>query len=211
MAAWIWTRRPETRCGPQPLSSSDGWRHRKWYPADTGCYFRGGIYFVFDSDVVLEVSPPYCQWKPLKVLSCFPLFSPDSKCITSNCKRIESFLESFFRKLVLVYLVILSVKNGQKTFYKKSQNGQRLKTTFKEKSWFGSRLQCSFSTSRWCHAVIVSPPQICFNILQLCLRELFEFRFMQTDPNWANFFYNAEEDKVRGPEQASGMWLHDLE
>uniref|UniRef100_A0A8C7HPV2 Coenzyme Q8B n=1 Tax=Oncorhynchus kisutch TaxID=8019 RepID=A0A8C7HPV2_ONCKI len=40
--------------------------------------------------------------------------------------------------------------------------------------------------------------QICFNILQLCLRELFEFRFMQTDPNWANFFYNAEQNKVRG-------------
>ncbi|XP_030632581.1 atypical kinase COQ8B, mitochondrial [Chanos chanos] len=38
--------------------------------------------------------------------------------------------------------------------------------------------------------------KICFNILQLCLRELFEFRFMQTDPNWANFFYNAEQDKV---------------
>ncbi|KAL4647396.1 aarF domain-containing protein kinase 4 isoform X1 [Arapaima gigas] len=38
--------------------------------------------------------------------------------------------------------------------------------------------------------------KICFNILQLCLRELFEFRFMQTDPNWANFFYNAEQDKI---------------
>ncbi|XP_012693393.1 atypical kinase COQ8B, mitochondrial [Clupea harengus] len=38
--------------------------------------------------------------------------------------------------------------------------------------------------------------KICFNILQLCLRELFDFRFMQTDPNWANFFYNAEQDKV---------------
>ncbi|XP_064840580.1 atypical kinase COQ8B, mitochondrial-like [Oncorhynchus masou masou] len=38
--------------------------------------------------------------------------------------------------------------------------------------------------------------QICFNILQLCLRELFEFRFMQTDPNWANFFYNAEQNKI---------------
>ncbi|XP_056157788.1 atypical kinase COQ8B, mitochondrial [Lampris incognitus] len=38
--------------------------------------------------------------------------------------------------------------------------------------------------------------QICFNILQLCLRELFEFRFMQTDPNWANFFYNADTNKV---------------
>uniref|UniRef100_A0A8B9GYR6 ABC1 atypical kinase-like domain-containing protein n=1 Tax=Astyanax mexicanus TaxID=7994 RepID=A0A8B9GYR6_ASTMX len=37
---------------------------------------------------------------------------------------------------------------------------------------------------------------ICFRILQLCLRELFEFRFMQTDPNWSNFFYNAEEKKV---------------
>uniref|UniRef100_A0A667Y1B4 Coenzyme Q8B n=1 Tax=Myripristis murdjan TaxID=586833 RepID=A0A667Y1B4_9TELE len=39
--------------------------------------------------------------------------------------------------------------------------------------------------------------QICFNILQLCLRELFEFRFMQTDPNWANFFYNADTNTVR--------------
>ncbi|XP_039987718.1 atypical kinase COQ8B, mitochondrial isoform X2 [Xiphias gladius] len=38
--------------------------------------------------------------------------------------------------------------------------------------------------------------KICFNILQLCLRELFEFRFMQTDPNWANFFYNSDTDKV---------------
>lgn len=40
--------------------------------------------------------------------------------------------------------------------------------------------------------------QISFKILQLCLRELFEFRFMQTDPNWANFFYNSETNKVRG-------------
>lgn len=38
--------------------------------------------------------------------------------------------------------------------------------------------------------------QIGFNILQLCLRELFEFRFMQTDPNWSNFFYNAATNKV---------------
>ncbi|KAA8593784.1 hypothetical protein FQN60_004618 [Etheostoma spectabile] len=38
--------------------------------------------------------------------------------------------------------------------------------------------------------------QICFRILQLCLREVFEFRFMQTDPNWANFFYNSDTNKV---------------
>lgn len=38
--------------------------------------------------------------------------------------------------------------------------------------------------------------QISFNILKLCLRELFEFRFMQTDPNWANFFYNSETNKI---------------
>ena len=34
-------------------------------------------------------------------------------------------------------------------------------------------------------------------VLRLCLRELFEFRFMQTDPNWSNFFYNKETDQVR--------------
>lgn len=39
-------------------------------------------------------------------------------------------------------------------------------------------------------------PQICHNILVLCLRELFEFQFMQTDPNWSNFFYDPEQHKV---------------
>nr|XP_033792673.1 atypical kinase COQ8A, mitochondrial isoform X2 [Geotrypetes seraphini] len=38
--------------------------------------------------------------------------------------------------------------------------------------------------------------EICHNILHLCLRELFEFRFMQTDPNWSNFFYDPELHKV---------------
>ncbi|XP_072266046.1 atypical kinase COQ8A, mitochondrial [Pyxicephalus adspersus] len=38
--------------------------------------------------------------------------------------------------------------------------------------------------------------EICENILLLCLRELFEFRFMQTDPNWSNFFYDPQLKKV---------------
>ncbi|KAL8220018.1 UNVERIFIED_CONTAM: Atypical kinase coq8b, mitochondrial, partial [Gekko kuhli] len=38
--------------------------------------------------------------------------------------------------------------------------------------------------------------EICSHILRLCLRELFEFRFMQTDPNWSNFFYDAQRHKV---------------
>ncbi|KAK0092666.1 hypothetical protein PV326_000888 [Microctonus aethiopoides] len=33
---------------------------------------------------------------------------------------------------------------------------------------------------------------ICKLIMHLCLKELFVFRYMQTDPNWANFFYNPE-------------------
>lgn len=39
-------------------------------------------------------------------------------------------------------------------------------------------------------------PQICQNILLLCLRELFEFRYMQTDPNWSNFFYDPQTHRV---------------
>ncbi|KAK7531410.1 ubiquinone biosynthesis protein-like protein coq-8 [Phyllosticta citribraziliensis] len=34
------------------------------------------------------------------------------------------------------------------------------------------------------------------NILRLCLRELVEFRFMQTDPNWTNFLYNGQDRKI---------------
>ncbi|XP_038149190.1 atypical kinase COQ8A, mitochondrial isoform X1 [Cyprinodon tularosa] len=38
--------------------------------------------------------------------------------------------------------------------------------------------------------------EICQNILLLCLRELFEFRYMQTDPNWSNFFYDPNTHRV---------------
>lgn len=41
--------------------------------------------------------------------------------------------------------------------------------------------------------------QICQNILVLCLRELFEFRYMQTDPNWSNFFYDPQTHRVSQP------------
>ncbi|XP_078462275.1 atypical kinase COQ8B, mitochondrial-like isoform X1 [Lampetra planeri] len=37
---------------------------------------------------------------------------------------------------------------------------------------------------------------ISLHIMRLCLRELFEFRFMQTDPNWSNFIYDPETRRV---------------
>ncbi|KAL8966407.1 MAG: hypothetical protein Q9183_003386 [Haloplaca sp. 2 TL-2023] len=33
-------------------------------------------------------------------------------------------------------------------------------------------------------------------ILRLCLREISEFKFMQTDPNWTNFLFNAKTSKL---------------
>ena len=33
-------------------------------------------------------------------------------------------------------------------------------------------------------------------ILRLCLREIIEFKFMQTDPNWTNFLFNSETQKL---------------
>ncbi|KAH6622295.1 ABC1 family-domain-containing protein [Boeremia exigua] len=33
-------------------------------------------------------------------------------------------------------------------------------------------------------------------ILRLCLREIVEFKFMQTDPNWTNFLFNAKDKKI---------------
>ncbi|XP_015766226.1 PREDICTED: atypical kinase ADCK3, mitochondrial-like [Acropora digitifera] len=38
--------------------------------------------------------------------------------------------------------------------------------------------------------------KVCLRILRLCLKELFEFRFMQTDPNWSNFFYNPDTQQI---------------
>jgi aarF domain-containing kinase len=33
-------------------------------------------------------------------------------------------------------------------------------------------------------------------LLRLCLREIVEFKFMQTDPNWTNFLYNEKVRKI---------------
>ncbi|KAK6079392.1 ABC1 family protein [Seiridium cupressi] len=33
-------------------------------------------------------------------------------------------------------------------------------------------------------------------VLRLCLREITDFKFMQTDPNWTNFLYNAQTQKL---------------
>ncbi|PWY82984.1 ABC1-domain-containing protein [Aspergillus heteromorphus CBS 117.55] len=33
-------------------------------------------------------------------------------------------------------------------------------------------------------------------ILRLCLREITEFKYMQTDPNWTNFLYNSETNRL---------------
>lgn len=37
---------------------------------------------------------------------------------------------------------------------------------------------------------------ICHLILELTVREIFQFGYMQTDPNWANFIYNAETQQI---------------
>uniref|UniRef100_A0A131XS26 Putative aarf domain-containing protein kinase 4 n=1 Tax=Ixodes ricinus TaxID=34613 RepID=A0A131XS26_IXORI len=48
---------------------------------------------------------------------------------------------------------------------------------------------------------LVDSPQelrnkVCYLLLKLCLLELYDFRFMQTDPNWSNFFYNEETGQL---------------
>lgn len=37
---------------------------------------------------------------------------------------------------------------------------------------------------------------IASNIMRLCLMEIKQFKFMQTDPNWANFLYNKQTKKI---------------
>ena len=34
------------------------------------------------------------------------------------------------------------------------------------------------------------------NVMRLCLQEIAQFKFMQTDPNWANFLYNDKTKKI---------------
>lgn len=51
--------------------------------------------------------------------------------------------------------------------------------------------------------------QISYHILRLCLQEVFQFRFMQTDPNWSNFFYDADIDKVMLLDFGASRWFEE--
>ena len=47
------------------------------------------------------------------------------------------------------------------------------------------------------HHIRRSPTtQIAAHVIELCLKELFVFRAMQTDPNWTNFLWNARTRQV---------------
>ncbi|KAL6930417.1 Ubiquinone biosynthesis [Hanseniaspora guilliermondii] len=37
---------------------------------------------------------------------------------------------------------------------------------------------------------------VCTEIMRLCLQEIAQHRYMQTDPNWANFLYNEKTNKI---------------
>ncbi|XP_077141704.1 atypical kinase COQ8B, mitochondrial [Ranitomeya variabilis] len=49
--------------------------------------------------------------------------------------------------------------------------------------------------------------QISYSVLRLCLQEVFQFRFMQTDPNWSNFFYDSDQDKVNLLDFGASRWF----
>jgi len=38
--------------------------------------------------------------------------------------------------------------------------------------------------------------EIAARVIELCLKELFEFRAMQTDPNWTNFLWNSQTRQI---------------
>ncbi|KAF6211823.1 hypothetical protein GE061_012338 [Apolygus lucorum] len=60
------------------------------------------------------------------------------------------------------------------------------------KEIFTSELIEGFSVDKAIDHDLETRNHICMLIMHLCLKELFEFRVMQTDPNWSNFFYNKE-------------------
>jgi len=66
-----------------------------------------------------------------------------------------------------------------------------------EVSLFSTRLSFRSSFKRADLSAVLFLLQIGSNIMRLCLRELFEFRLMQTDPNWSNFLFNAKTRQVR--------------
>uniref|UniRef100_A0A0A9WTR4 Chaperone activity of bc1 complex-like, mitochondrial n=1 Tax=Lygus hesperus TaxID=30085 RepID=A0A0A9WTR4_LYGHE len=64
------------------------------------------------------------------------------------------------------------------------------------KQVFTSELIEGFSVDKATEHDLETRNHICMLIMHLCLKELFEFRVMQTDPNWSNFFYNKETKQL---------------
>ncbi|XP_046981666.1 atypical kinase COQ8B, mitochondrial [Schistocerca americana] len=59
-----------------------------------------------------------------------------------------------------------------------------------------SELVDGIPVDKCCHMDQETRNHICQLIMKLCLHELFTFRYMQTDPNWSNFFFNPNTNKL---------------
>jgi aarF domain-containing kinase len=64
------------------------------------------------------------------------------------------------------------------------------------KQVFTSKLIAGMPVDQCVTLDLKSRERIARLIMQLTLKELFEFRYMQTDPNWSNFFYDPETQRV---------------
>lgn len=59
-----------------------------------------------------------------------------------------------------------------------------------------SELVDGIPVDKCCHMDQETRNHICRLIMKLCLHELFTFRYMQTDPNWSNFFFNPNTNQL---------------
>lgn len=106
--------------------------------------------------------------------------------------KAESLSQELKNEVRMVMITQVSLCRGDIPFLVDPSSVNTLNTTKKAKA---STIWHVFLFSRL-NVYLCLFFQICLNILTLCVRELFEFRYMQTDPNWSNFFYDPQAHRV---------------
>lgn len=130
-----------------------------------------------------------------------------------NLRRLQSFTRLFPKGLFLDRLLEQASKELKLecNYLLEAQNQIRMKELFKNESFVKvPKVYENLSTSKILVSEFVSGIEIqelinssqkvrnkvSLYILKVCLKELFQFRFMQTDSNWSNFLYDFKNDQI---------------
>ncbi|CAI5741849.1 unnamed protein product [Peronospora destructor] len=115
-----------------------------------------------------------------------------------NLKRLVTYTNILPRGLYIDEIIRVGEEEltAECDYIKEAENQERFRELIEQTRILTTQLISGVAVDKAVHLSQDVRNSIGRRLLELTIHELFNWRFMQTDPNWSNFMYNASTDKI---------------